>query len=145
MSEDYSSVDRLGADEGPSIFGASIVRRPNARCLGQQFILSRAERSHWRDKVSSVSDAEKREHTCPLQEYVRRSTGEIVVNISRIYLSRAERSHWRRQGFVSVSDAEKQKHSYPIEECVCCLRCEIVRISWDIVRRHGATLYAKTE
>jgi len=42
-----------------------------------------------------VSDAEKREHICPLEEYVRRSTGEIVVNISRVYLSRAERSHWR--------------------------------------------------
>jgi len=25
-----------------------------------------------------VSDAEKREHICPLEEYVRRSTGEIV-------------------------------------------------------------------
>jgi len=31
----------------------------------------------------SVSDAEEREHTCPLEEYVRRSTGEIVENISR--------------------------------------------------------------
>ena len=60
------------------------------------FILSRAERSHWRDKgFVSVSDAEKREHTCPLEEYVRRSTGEIVENVSWGYLSRAERSHWR--------------------------------------------------
>jgi len=42
-----------------------------------------------------VSDAKKRENTCPLEEYVRRSTGEIVENISRVYLSRAEWSHWR--------------------------------------------------
>jgi len=32
----------------------------------------------------SVSDSEKREHICPLEEYGRRSTGEIVVKISQV-------------------------------------------------------------
>jgi len=62
-----------------SIFGVSIVRRPNARCLGTTGEI--VGKSH--SLFVSVSDADKREHTCPLEEYVRRSTGEIVVYISR--------------------------------------------------------------
>ena len=64
-----------------SIFGASIVRRLNARCLGTTGEI--VGKSH--SLFVSVSDADGREHTCPLEEYVRRSTGEIVGNISRIY------------------------------------------------------------
>ena len=56
-----------------------------------------------------MSDAEKREHTCPFEEYVRRSTGEIVVNISRGLFSAGLSGLIGRKGFVSVSDAEKKE------------------------------------
>jgi len=59
------------------------VRRPNARCLGTTG--ETVGKSH--SLFVSVSDAEEREHTCPLEEYVRRSTGETVVNISRGLIS----------------------------------------------------------
>jgi len=95
MSEDYSSVDRLGADVGPE--------------YSQQGWAVSLERLGY----VSVSDAEKREHICPLAEYVRRSTGEIVVNISRVYLSRAERFR-SRDKVTSVRLTPKNKHSYPI-------------------------------
>jgi len=36
--------------------------------------------------TSVVPDAEKREHSCPLEEYVRRSTGEV----------------WKSHGFISA-------------------------------------------
>ena len=64
-----------------SIFGASIVRRPNVRCLGTTGEI--VGKSH--SLFVRVSDADGREHTCPLEEYVRRPTGEIVGNISRVY------------------------------------------------------------
>ena len=57
------------------------MRRPNARCLGTTGEFG--GKSH--SLFVSVSDADGREHTCPLEEYVRRSTGEIVGNISRVY------------------------------------------------------------
>jgi len=80
MSEDYSSVDRLGADVGPGYFRCVIVRRPNARCLGTTGEI--VGKSH--SLFVSVSDAEEREHTCPFEEYVRRSTGEIVKTSHRV-------------------------------------------------------------
>jgi hypothetical protein len=46
------------------------------------------------DNSLSAGRTTKRQHICPLEEYVRRLTGEIVVKIS-VYLSRAERSCWR--------------------------------------------------
>jgi hypothetical protein len=47
--------------------------------------LSRAQRSRWRDRITSVgTDDEKLEHICPLDEYVRRLTGEIVEKMSRV-------------------------------------------------------------
>jgi hypothetical protein len=79
MSEDYSSVDRLEADVGPEYFSVRHLETTERPLSGTTVYLSRAERSRWRDKVTSVvTDAEKREHICPLEEYVRRSTGEIV-------------------------------------------------------------------
>ena len=62
-------------------FGAPIGRRPNARCLGTTGEI--AGKSH--SLFVSVSDADGRERTCPFEEYVRRPTGEIVGNISRVY------------------------------------------------------------
>ena len=76
---------------------------------GTTAYLSRAEQSRWRDRVTSVgTDDEKREHICPLEEYVRRLTGEIVAKISRVYLSRAERSRWRDKVTSVGADDEKR-------------------------------------
>jgi len=60
-------------------------RQTTERALsGTTVYLSRAEQSRWRDRVTSVeTDDEKREHICPLEEYVRRLTGEIVAKILR--------------------------------------------------------------
>ena len=100
---------------------------------GTTVYLSRAEQSRWRDKVTSVvTDAKKQEHICPLEEYVRRSTGEIVVKISRVYLSRAERSRWRDKVTSVGADDEKREHICFLEEYVRRLKGEIVaKISRD--------------
>ena len=76
---------------------------------GTTAYLSSFEQSRWRDRVTSVrTDDEKREHSCPLEEYVRRLTGEIVAKISRVYLSRAERSRWRDKVTSVGADDEKR-------------------------------------
>jgi len=53
MSEDYSSVDRLGADVGPEYFRC-VTWETTERALSGTTVYLRAERSHWRDKVTSV-------------------------------------------------------------------------------------------
>jgi len=84
MSEDYSSVDRLGADVRPTVFSGRHLGTTELALSGTTAYLSRAEQSRWRDRVTSVgTDDEKREHSCTLEEYVRRLTGEIVEKISR--------------------------------------------------------------
>ena len=57
-----------------------------------------------------MSDAEKREHICPLEEYVRRSTGEIDVRNLTGYLSRAEQSRWRDRVMSAGTDVVSQEH-----------------------------------
>jgi hypothetical protein len=66
----------------------------------------------------------KRQHICPLEEYVRRLTGEIVVKISQFNstgLSGLGETGLRQLGLTT----NNRNTSYPTEGRVCFLRCEI--------------------
>ena len=54
MSEDYSSVDRLGADVRSIVFSVRHLGTTELALSGTTAYLSRAEQSLWRDRVTSV-------------------------------------------------------------------------------------------
>jgi len=53
MSEDYSSVDRLGADVRSIVFSVRHLGTTVLALSGTTAYLNRTERSRWRDKVTS--------------------------------------------------------------------------------------------
>ena len=89
MSDDYSSVDRLGADVGPEYFRCVTYRRPNARCLEQRFISAGLSGLVGETRLRQLGlTTKKGENICPLEENVRRLTSEIVEKISRDIVDR---------------------------------------------------------
>jgi hypothetical protein len=113
-------------------------------CENLRGFLSRAERSRWRETVTSVGVTTTRERISPLGECVRCLTGEIGVKISRVFsagLSGLGETGLRQMGLTA-----KREHTCPLEEYVRRLCGEIVvKISRDIIFRHYVELCANTE